>query len=638
MSSKNKCKKLNSMHNEQRESPTRSPWYPLVRYLHLLATQQPGRSAGALVLMVLVGLMQGAGVLLLLPMLEIVGISTGTSSTRGPTLGVDWLFNTVGLPHTLVAVLLVFLTVAGGHALLVYWQTVVSSELQQEFVRSLQNRLYRAVVSAEWGFFVRTRSSDFTHALTNDIARVSAGTTYLPRLVGAAILTAVHTAMSLTLSPVMTAITLGSTVLLWPLLSRQNRRSHQSGLQVSQFTRSFFARVSDHLAGMKDVKCLGAQTRHIAAFEELTGTMNAAHQKYVQTTAATALIYTLGSAAVLCGLLWLAVEWLRMPLAELLLLVFLFSRLLPRIREVHASWQHVLHMLPAFDAVGNLQEQCESAREAPHASGKEPLNLEHEIEVRDVSFRYALEHVTTTGPTRWALRDVGLTIPANSTTAIVGPSGAGKSTLADVLLGLLIPDAGDISIDGRRLSGDLTFSWRQNIGSVGQDTFLLHDTVRANLLASRPSARDDELWDSLRLAAADRFVATLPQGLETVVGDRGLRLSGGERQRIALARALLRRPSVLVLDEATSALDSEHQLQIHHAIQRLHGKLTLVIIAHRLSTIRHADQIVVLDSGRIVEQGSYHELMARPTGRFRSLADCDETILCDAASQVQSAA
>ena len=589
--------------------------------------------------MVLVGLLQGAGVLLLLPMLEIVGVSQGASPTRAPTLGVGWLFDTVGLPHTLTAVLLVFLAVASGHALLVHWQTVLNSQLLQEFVRSLQNRLYRAVVRAEWGFFVRTRSSDFTHALTNDIARVATGTTHLPRLVGNAILAAVHIALSLALSPVMTAVTLGSTALLWPLLTRQNRRSRHAGEQVTQFTRGFYARVTDHLAGMKDSKCLGAQERHVAAFEQLTETMNSAQLQFAQTTAATTLIYTLGSAVVLSGLLWLAVEWLRLPLAELLLLVFLFSRLLPRIKELHTSWQNVLHMLPAFEAVELLQEQCEAAREPASSGAHDALNLERDMAFCGVSFRYELgDDIPATRPLRWALHDVSLTIPARSTTAIVGPSGSGKSTLADVLLGLLHPYAGEVRIDGELLRGDRAFSWRRNIGYVGQDTFLLHDSIRANLLAAQPSASDDELWESLRWAAADRFVAGLPHGLDTVVGDRGVRLSGGERQRIALARALLRRPSVLVLDEATSALDGEHQQRIQQAIQRLHGELTLVLIAHRLSTIRHADQIVVLDDGQVVERGSYDQLMSHPAGRFRCLAQCDEAVLRDVDSLVHPAA
>jgi ATP-binding cassette subfamily C protein len=215
---------------------------------------------------------------------------------------------------------------------------------------------------------------------------------------------------------------------------------------------------------------------------------------------------------------------------------------------------------------------------------------------------------------------VNLTIPARQVTAICGPSGAGKSTLADLLLGLLQPSAGRILIDGEPLAGSRLHAWRQSIGYVPQETFLFHDTVRANLLWARPEATESEVRAALRAAAAAEFVSQLPDGLDTVTGDRGVRLSGGERQRLALARAILRQPSLLVLDEATSSLDTQNEQFIQQALERLHGELTIVIIAHRLSTVRVADQIIVLKGGRMVETGAWDDLCQREGGVFRELA------------------
>jgi ATP-binding cassette subfamily C protein len=274
-------------------------------------------------------------------------------------------------------------------------------------------------------------------------------------------------------------------------------------------------------------------------------------------------------------------------------------------------------MLPAFAAATNLNKRCLNAQEKTPDAIKDPVQLERDLVFHNVSFHY------NNGPDAFALSDLNLIIPAQSMTAVVGPSGAGKTTLADLLMGLLTPEHGDILVDGRPLGGERLHAWRQAIGYVPQETFLFHDTIRANLLWARPEASEEELWSVLRLASADRFVTQMPTGLNTVIGDRGIRLSGGERQRIALARALLRKPTLLVLDEATSALDTENERSIQRAIEQLQGKMTIVVIAHRLSTVRWVDRIIVLEEGRVVEAGLWDELVSQPEGRFQALLHAD---------------
>jgi ATP-binding cassette subfamily C protein len=202
---------------------------------------------------------------------------------------------------------------------------------------------------------------------------------------------------------------------------------------------------------------------------------------------------------------------------------------------------------------------------------------------------------------------------------VVGPSGAGKSTLADLILGLIAPVRGRILVDERPLTPDRIPAWREHVGYVAQETFLFHDTVRANLQWARPGASDAAIRAALAAAAATEMVDRLPRGLDTVLGDRGERLSGGERQRLALARALLRQPALLVLDEATSHLDSENERRIQAAIEQLHRHVTILVITHRLSTVRLADVIHVVEDGRIVESGDWDSLLSREKGRFRAL-------------------
>lgn len=240
------------------------------------------------------------------------------------------------------------------------------------------------------------------------------------------------------------------------------------------------------------------------------------------------------------------------------------------------------------------------------------IDLRHYIRFEKVSFNY------DEGKTP-AISNLDLLIKAGETTAIVGPSGAGKSTIADLVMGLIVPDEGWILVDGTQLTPERIKTWRDQIGYVAQDTFLFHDTIRANLLWAHPGATEEEIDHALRLAAIEEFVAGLPRGLNTILGDRGVLVSGGERQRLALARALLRRPSLLILDEATSFLDSENEKRIQMAIEKLHRQMTILLISHRLSTVRAADFIYVLEDGCLVESGTWDSLLANKKGRFFAL-------------------
>ena len=204
-------------------------------------------------------------------------------------------------------------------------------------------------------------------------------------------------------------------------------------------------------------------------------------------------------------------------------------------------------------------------------------------------------------------------------TALVGESGSGKSTITDLVLGLQIPDQGQVLIDGVPLNEWQQNSFRARVGYVPQDPQLFHSSIRDNLLWSFALASESDLWNALQLANAAAFVNSLPQGIDTIVGDRGIRLSGGQRQRIALARALLRKPELLILDEATSSLDSESEFLIQQSIEQVVQDTTILVVAHRLSTLAKADQVYVLSHGRILEEGSFTALSAKSGGMLNSM-------------------
>jgi ATP-binding cassette subfamily B protein len=239
-----------------------------------------------------------------------------------------------------------------------------------------------------------------------------------------------------------------------------------------------------------------------------------------------------------------------------------------------------------------------------------PSSLRGEVRFDGVRFRYGPE--VGRGPARHVLDGFDLVVPAGETHAIVGSTGAGKSTVVKLLLRLYDAQAGRVTLDGVRIDAVPLIELRRAVGYVGQDVFLFQGTVRENLAYGRPDAGDAELERAARLAEAHEFICELPQGYDTVVGERGQKLSGGQRQRLSIARAILKDPPVLVLDEATSAVDNETEAAIQRSLELVGRDRTVVVIAHRLSTVRHADRIHVLEAGRVVESGTHDELVAAP--------------------------
>ena len=203
-------------------------------------------------------------------------------------------------------------------------------------------------------------------------------------------------------------------------------------------------------------------------------------------------------------------------------------------------------------------------------------------------------------------------VPRGKMVSLVGGSGAGKTTIIDLMLGLHLPDEGQVLLNGESLERYDMKSYRDRVGYVPQEPQLFNTSIRENLLWVAPDATDDDIWRACRLANAEQFIGELDNGLDTVLGDRGIRVSGGQRQRLALARAIIRKPDLLILDEATSALDSESERLIQQSIDILSKEITMVVIAHRLSTIRNADYVYVLNGGKVVEEGAYNELAGNP--------------------------
>jgi ATP-binding cassette, subfamily C, bacterial len=586
---------------------------PILEYVSSLIRIARWQLLAAVLIMAFTSLTEGLGVALLFPILQVAGFNLANQGHVGHYTGeVRALLVQSGLSPSLwlATLLLILMLLMALRSLFSRVQSVLTFRTVLTYELALSRRLYQAIINADWLFLVRRRSSDFTHALTAELTRVASCTYLLIGTLSNAILAAVYIAIALKLSAGMTSLVLASGAVLLLVSRRWMRAVYASGTAVSESVSEVYASATEHLQNLKAMKFYDAQSSDLAMFSSLQSSALQQSLESTRSQAAAAFWFEAGSLMLLGGIVFASLQILNVAPASILLLLAVFTRLIPRLALGQSQLQAFLSELPAFKNLMTIYRECVANAEIPGAAGPGP-SLAHEIRLERVGFRYDAQRPMV-------LEDLSLTIAAGKVTAIVGSSGAGKSTVADLVNGLLSPLTGRVLVDGAELTPQSARAWRRHVGYVAQDTVLFHDTVRANLRWAKPDASEKEMRESLSLAAAE-FVFELPQGLDTTVGDRGMLLSHGQRQRIALARALLRKPGLLILDEATSSLDLDNEKRILDAIEHLQDQTTVLLIAHRVSAIQRAQMIYVIDNGSVAELGDWESLSSRPSQRVGSL-------------------
>lgn len=568
----------------------------------------------------LVGIMaistiEGAGYFLLVALLGLVGLFDPSSSSIPFLSDILEPVHAFPIQIALTVVLLVFLAIWIGQAVIFRYLSMMNEKITHGFVKYMRLGIYESILHARWPFFLKQRKSDFVHIMTSELHRVNYGVQVFLGLILQVLFTLVQIAIAFWMSFQLTA-TLLICGLALSLYSRKFvHQSRKFGDQATELTQTYMAGMTDHFNGIKDIKSNLMEEQHISWFRALCDRMERNSVQFMRLQNTSQFFQKLVSGLLITVFIFVSLVIFQVQAEKLLFIIIIFSRLWPRFSSIQSRWEQLAQSLPAFGSLLNLEREYEAAGESRDQLDliTENMCIERDMECQNVYYRYDKEL------SAYALQNINLKLPANSMTAIAGKSGAGKSTLVDLLIGLIEPEAGTIKIDGVSLTAEKSLNFRRSVGYVSQDPFLFHTTIRENLCAAAPNATEEEIWEALRFAASDELVRKLPEGLNTVVGDRGIRLSGGERQRIVLARAILRKPSFLVLDEATSALDSENEAIIQVALERLRGNMTIVVIAHRLSTLRNADQVIVLDQGRIIQQGSFNQLSKESNGIFGQL-------------------
>ncbi|MDM5234676.1 ABC transporter ATP-binding protein [Bacillus cereus] len=565
--------------------------------------------------MVLISLLEGIGIILLIPMISMTGIiNIGEETTF--IAPVSRFLQDFPKTTSLASILGIYILIVLGQNLLQRNITLRDARTQQDFVRKLRIETYSMILKAKWSFFLEKRKTNLINILTTELARVSYGVNLILQLLAAILFTFIQVGIAFLLSPQITIFVLVFGLLFLVASRVFIKKARILGGKTSELAKDYLSGITDHFNGIKDIKSNTLESSRLDWLQSITEKMSNEQMEYMRIRSNSQLFYKVSMAILIAFFLLLSVSMFQAQSTQLLLIILIFSRLWPRFMTIQSNLEQLAASIPAFKSLWELQEECKEAIEMQDIHQQkhiEPICIKQGIECKDVYFRYNKQE------SLYALQNINVQIPINSMTAIVGHSGAGKSTLIDVLMGLIQPEKGQVLIDGTPLTTDNLLSLRRAISYVPQDPFLFNASIRENLLMIEPNASEEQIWDALEFAAASEFVRTLPNGLDTLIGDRGVRLSGGERQRLVLARAILRKPSILVLDEATSALDTENEVKIQSAIERLKGTMTIVVIAHRLSTIRNADQVIVLGKGEIVQIGEFNQLAKERKGVFRNL-------------------
>lgn len=550
----------------------------------------PGRVSLSLVLMIVSGMCSGIGVLMIVPLIAAVGIDLGEASGATSSIGarISGAAASLGLSLSLGSVLSLYVLLISGVAALRYGQALLSDKLRRSFLLKLRRDLYGKLMDAQWGYINNQRQADFVRLVTGQVTSIGSAVYQILGLCGQLVLTSFYVGLSMILSPALTGLTLLCAFGLVAAVSPLNSRIHESGRLSLRGGREIFSNVMEQVSSIKIIKSFSAERRFLERVQRAAALMEEQDVRITRFNSLVRLFNLVSAAVIFAGLFYTSIQWLELPTSNIILLLFVFSRLMPQVTGLQSAVQRLLHMAPTYTDVLEHTRALEEHGEPPELPEEEEAkaaaespSLARDIRLTGVGYRYADKPEP-------ALTDVNLHIARNETVALVGPSGIGKSTLADILSGLVSPTEGEMRVDGRPIDNRNRRHWRRRVAYVTQDVLLFNDSVRENLswVAPEPPS-EEEMWGVLRQAAAEEFVRSLPHGLDTLIGDRGVRLSGGERQRLALARALLSKPSLLILDEATSALDRANQRRVRDALLGIEGKLTMVIIAHDEMTIAH---------------------------------------------------
>ena len=544
----------------------------------------------------------GIGIVMLVPLLNLLQIG----DSRLPEAF-------TALPYAVcVGILLAaYVLLVAVKALLSRALSIRESDFLEETGRRLRERLYAAVSGASWESLTARKDTDTINLFTSQCGQVSYGFAEVIHFLVSIVSAAIQLGIALMMSPPVTALVCVMGACMLAIFMPLRKKSRAYGDEMIRISREFYGELQNQLASVKEVRAYGVEREHAARFDEISASFKTARMKYVRQCSVPGVVYSLAAAVMIALVYLVCTLGLKVETDRLVVLVYIFARLWPIFSGFQGRIQGIHSCLPAYEKLNEALRELQP--EADTAETDADFSLWNEIRFDGVHFAYRDSDEET-------LRGVSFSLKRGEKLALLGRNGAGKTTAVNLLLGFLLPRAGAIRVDGTTLEAANIRAWRAQVGYVPQDPLILNASVRENLTRFHPGASEEELIAALKRAMAWGFVSRLPDGLNTALGDRGIRLSGGERQRIVLARVLLGHPSLIVLDEATTALDYESETAFHDVIASLGEDAAVVLIAHHGSTVAMADRAVVLENGGVAEEGTVNELTGREDGYLSGMA------------------
>ena len=547
--------------------------------------------------------MGSISIVMLIPMLDFLEVSVDGGGAMGFLLQP---FQKMTDTERAVVIIAIFVGLMLVRALLNAIVAVRQNAYLERYDLSLRKNVYDAIGVANWETLSEKNSAELIQLITMQCIQARTCLQLTISIIASAFSALLQLAIALWMSwPVtLVALAVGASFLF--LFRPFSKRSKEYGRKMVEANRELHGEIQNQLNSIKEIRAYGVEDRHSELFEEISKKHYDVSLRTTQLRVIPQFCYSAASAVLIALAFVFSVLVMDTGTAQLVVLVYVFAKLWP----VFSSWQGQLQnlnaCLPSFEIIRTSVEELKTGTREPEAKN-EALEFCSQVAFDNVGFTYQ-------NGDEEVLQGVNFTLPCGSVTALVGPSGAGKSTTADLLLGLLHPTRGQILVDDKVLDAKTLGAWRKAIGYIPQEPLIINATVRENLLRFHPEATEEEMIDALKRSLAWPFIEKLPKGLDTVLGDKGVRLSGGERQRVVLARVLMGKPRFIILDEATSALDYESESFIRETIRSLRQQTTVLLIAHRMATIRGADRAIVLLGGKIAEQGTLEELLQKEDG------------------------